>query len=155
MFNLSSSSHFLLMTALALVAWAFYVMAHELQLEEASSPRVDGEQDLPSVYSKQQALFVSAGVMTAFAALMMVPSMCSGGINSKNAGQWSGFLATAAATLVIFSWFYEAQGQTAGHTASYNVKTTSTLQAVGGSLAGASGLLALAGLLPVSFGISA
>lgn len=151
MLNFSNASMFFLLAAVSLVAWAFYVKSNELTLDEVTSPAQDGQQDMADVYTKQQALFVTAGVLCALASLMMLPSLCSGGVSMQNASQWGGFLAGGAATLVIFSLFYEAQGSTAAHSGSYNGKTTSALQAVGGSMAAASALLAAGSILPASF----
>ena len=154
---LSNSAHFLLLVAVTLVAWAYFVHTHELSLPasgESSPANADAEQDLPAVWKKQEALFVTAGVCAAFAAFMMLPSLCTGPITSANAGQWGGFLACAAATLVIFSWFYHANGQKVANVENYNPKTTATLRAVGGSAAGLAALLGGMSALPMLRGLA-
>lgn len=152
-FNFSAAASFCLIAALSLVAFAFYVQMHELALPAVgtSSPaNPDAEQDMDSVWTKQQALFITAGVLAALAAFVMMPTLCAGPINRNNATQYGAFMAAGGATLLCFSFWYNAQGQTAAYEATYKPKTTSILQALGGSMAGVSALVAAMGIVAPS-----
>lgn len=143
------ASMFLFAAALSFIAWGFYVRSHEMTLPAAgSTENPASEQDMPAVYKKQQALFITAGACVGICCFLALADM----VGAKNSPTsiaalitkphaWAPLLGCVAVTLLAFAWFHHAQGQTEAHSESYNVKTTATLEAVAGSIAAVAAVL--------------